>query len=110
MPTENKLTGYPSIDKPQERFYRKNPVREIETEQTIYELVFNSNKNNMTASAIEYMGVTWSFDKLKEKADQAADAFIKASLKIGDTVLLGVSNCPEAVATLLALNKIGVVS
>lgn len=110
MPIEKKVTGYPSIDKPQERFYRTKPVREIETEQTIYELVFNSNKNNMTAPAIAYMGVTWSFEKLKEKADQAADAFLKAGLKMGDTVLLGVSNCPEAVATLLALNKIGVVS
>ena len=67
MQTEKKLTGYPSIDRPQERFYRIEPVREIETEQTIYELVFNSNKNNMTAPAIEYMGVTWSFEKLKEK-------------------------------------------
>ena len=109
MPTEKKLTGYPSIDRPQEKFYRIEPVREIETEQTIYELVFNS-KNNMTAPAIAYMGVTWSFDKLKEKVDQAADAFINAGLKMGDTVLLGVSNCPEAVVALLALNKIGVIS
>lgn len=110
MQTEKELTGYPSIDRPQERFYRTKPVREIKTEQTIYELVFNPNKNNMTAPAIAYMGITWSFEKLKEKADQAADAFVKAGLKMGDTVLLGVSNCPEAVATLLALNKIGVVS
>ena len=110
MPTEKKLTGYPSMDRPQERFYRAQPVRALETEQTIYELIFNSNKSNMTAPAIAYMGITWSFEKLKEKADQAADAFVKAGLKMGDTVLLGVSNCPEAVATLLALNKIGVVS
>lgn len=110
MPIKNKMTGYPSIDRPQERFYRTKPVREIKTEQTMYELVFNSNKNNMTAPAIEYMGVTWSFEKLKEKADQAADSFVKSGLKMGDTVLLGVSNCPEAVATLLALNKIGVIS
>ena len=107
---EKQTTGYPSIDRPQDRFYRTNPIRKIETEQTVYEMVFNANKANMTAPAIEYMGVTWSFEKLKEKADQAADAFAKAGLKIGDTVLLGVSNCPEAVATLLALNKIGVIS
>lgn len=110
METEKKLTGYPSIDRPQDRFYRAKPIREIETEQTIYELVFNSNKDNMFAPAIEYMGVTWSFEKLKERADQTADAFVKAGFKVGDTVLLGVSNCPEAVAILLALNKIGVVS
>ncbi len=110
MPTEEKVTGYPSIDRPQEKYYRTQPVREIETEQTIYELVFDSNKDNMSAPAIEYMDVTWSFQQLKDKADQAADAFLKAGFKMGDTVLLGVSNCPEAIATLLALNKIGVVS
>lgn len=110
MTTEKIFTGYPSIDRPQEKYYRAKPVREIETEQTIYEMIFNSNKDNMSAPAVEYMGVVWSFKRLKEKADQIADAFIKDGLKIGDTVLLGVSNCPEAVATLLALNRIGVIS
>lgn len=28
-------------------------MREIETEQTIYDLIFNSNKDNMFASAID---------------------------------------------------------
>lgn len=110
MQTEKKMTGYPSIDRPQERFYRSIPIREIETEQTIYEMVFNANKDCLFSPAIEYMGVTWTFEKLKEKTDQAADAFTKAGLKVGDTVLVGVSNCPEAVVTLLALNKLGIVS
>lgn len=110
MPTEKKLTGYPSVDRPQEKYYRKTPIREIETEQTIYEMIFNCNKDNMDAPALEYMGITWSFEKLKFEVDKVADAFAKFGLKLGDTVLLGVSNCPEAVATLLALNKLGVVS
>lgn len=110
MRIENNITGYPSIDRPQDKYYKTNPIREIETEQTIYEMLFSANRNNMSAPAIEYMGVTWTFEKLKEKADQVADAFANAGFKVGDTVLLGVSNCPEAVATLLALNKIGVVS
>ncbi len=110
MPIEKNLTGYPSIDRPQEKYYRTKPVREIVTEQTIYEMIFNSNKDNISAPAIEYMGVTWTFEKLKKKTEQFADAFVKSGLKLGDTVLLGVSNCPEAVATLLALNKIGVIS
>ena len=108
--SEKQLTGYPSIDKPWEKYYREKPVREIETEQTIYEMVFNANKDNMTDSALGYMGIEWTFQKLKEETDRAADAFIKSGLKMGDVVLLGVSNCPQAVVTLLALNKIGVVS
>lgn len=56
------------------------------------------------------MGVTWTFEKLKEKTDSAAVAFAKSGLKMGDTVLVGLSNCPEVVVILLALNKIGVIS
>ncbi len=110
MEAEKKLTGYPSIDKPQYRFYREKPVRDIKTEQTIYELVFNSNKNNMSYDAIEYLGKVWTYEKLKTQVDKTATAFSCSGLKMGDTVLLGVSNCPEAVVCLLALNKIGVVS
>lgn len=108
--TKKELTGYPSIDKPHYKFYRDTPIREIGVNQTIYEMVFNSNKQNMTSPALEYMGVTWSFEKLKQETDKAACAFKRSGLEMGDTVLVGVSNCPEAVVFLLALNKLGVVS
>ena len=39
MAQEKTMTGYPSIDKPQEKFYSKSLVREIKTEQTVYELI-----------------------------------------------------------------------
>ena len=107
---KRKLTGYPSIDKPQMRFYREEPVREINTEQTIYNLIFSPNEGNMDSSAIEYLGVEWPFYKLKNETDRAASAFYHSGLRKGDTVLIGVSNGPEVVVTLLALNKIGVVS
>ena len=83
MTTEKELTGYPSIDRPQEKYYRSKPVREIETEQTIYEMIFNSNKDNMSAPALEYMGVTWSFEELKQKTDKAANAFFLCGIKNG---------------------------
>lgn len=107
---ERELTGFPSVDKPHYRFYRAEPIREIVVEQTIYELVFKSNEQNMSASALEYMGVTWTFEKLKAETDNVACAFANSGLKMGDIVLIGVSNCPEAVVVLLALNKLGVVS
>ena len=107
---EKQMTGYPSIDRPQDRLYRKKPIRELAIEQTIYEMVFNANKNNMNWKALVYLGKAWSFQKLKDKADRYANAFVSSGLKKGDCVLIGVSNCPDAVAILLALNKIGVVS
>lgn len=107
---ERKLTGYPSIDRPQTQYYRKAPIRNICPEQTVYSLVFNSNKGNMSDIALEYLGTTWSFRRLKKITDQAATAFAQYGIKMGDVVLVGVSNTPEAVVTLLALNKIGAIS
>ena len=110
MTTEKILTGYPSIDRPQEKFYRSEPIRKIETEQTIYEMIFNSNKDNMSAPAVEYMGVTWTFEKLKTETDKAVDAFYKMGLNQGDTVLIGMASCFEVLVTLLALNRLGVIT
>ena len=38
---EGELTGYPSIDKPWNKFYRQEPIRNIKLNQTIYSMVFN---------------------------------------------------------------------
>ena len=104
-----KLTGYPSIDKPQYAFYKKEPTRIVNTEQTIYNLVFSKDQD-MKSVALEYLGAEWTYKKLKKETDKAANSFYSSGLRIGDTVLIGASNCPEVVVCLLALNKIGVVS
>jgi len=40
---KNMRTSYVSIDKPQYKFYRESSIREFDTNQTIYELIFDSN-------------------------------------------------------------------
>lgn len=105
-----KLTGYPSVDKPQTQFYRTTPIRHINVNSTIYELVFGPNQDNINDNALEYMGVVWTYQKLKHETDRAASAFARAGLQISDVVLVAVSNSPESVVTLLALNKLGVIS
>ena len=106
----NNLTGYPSVDKPQMAFYRTDPIRHINTESTVYELIFDTNRDHMADNALEYMGVIWSYEKLKKETDRAASAFARAGLRMGDVVLIAVSNSPEAVVTLLAPKDLGVVS
>ena len=104
------MTGYASIDKPQNKFYREKPIKNIDTNQTIYNMVFNENKDNMNNDALGYLDVNWSFEKLKEETDKVASAFNKMGIKMNEVVLVGMSNSPETVAILLALNKIGAVS
>ena len=55
MPENQPQIGYPSIDKPWLKWYRKEPVRHISTNQTIYELVFQTNSKNMKSVAIEVL-------------------------------------------------------
>lgn len=73
-------------------------------------MVFNSNRENISACAIEYLGKKWSYGSLKTHVDKAAFAFLNAGIRQGDAVLVGLSNSPEAVIALLSLNKIGAIS
>ena len=101
------ITGYPSIDRPQEKYYRSNPVKQIKTDQSVYDLVFSSNKDKMDSFALSYLGTEFTYRELKEKVDALARAFMISGFTIGDTVLMGLSNTPEAIIASLALNRIG---
>lgn len=107
---EQVLTGYPSIDKPWMKYYRKTPIKEIAVNQTIYEMVFNSNKDNMNDAALEYMGAEYTYQQLKDMTDHAAGVLHSLGLRKHDVVLIGTMNCVEAVVALLAINKLGAVS
>ncbi|MBR3049666.1 MAG: acyl--CoA ligase [Bacilli bacterium] len=102
------LTGYPSFDKPQKQYYREEPIKEINPNQTIYDMVFD--QEDLNAEAIGYLGTNWTFKKLKEKVDDCSKAFASLGVSKGDSVLVGISNSPEAVVTLLALNRMGAIS
>ncbi len=105
-----KITGFASIDKPWNKFYRKEPIRNIKLNQTIYNMIFDENKDNMNEEALGYLGVNLTFKDLKERVDQFADSLIKNGVKQNDVILMGVSNSPEAIISLLAINKIGAIS
>lgn len=102
------ITGYSSIDMPSLPFYRENPIKNINPNQTIYDMVFD--QENMDREAIGYLGIVWTYKKLKQEVDKCADSFQKNGVKTGDVVLIGVSNSPESIVNLLALNKLGAVS
>ena len=104
------MTGYPSVDKPWLKYYREEPIRIIKDNQTIYAMVFETNAENMDAPALEYFGREWTFAQMKTEVDKLALKFYSSGLRMGDRVLIGLPNCPEAVFSLLALNRIGCVS
>lgn len=101
------MCSYPSIDKPQYKYYRNIPAQNIKTNQSIYDLIFQNKQEKMDALALHYLGRNYSYRELKEKTDTLAKSFILSGYKAGDTVLIGLSNTPEAVIASLALNRIG---
>ncbi len=107
---KNGKTGYASIDKPQNTLHRISPIREINPRQTIYNLIFDSNKNNMLSPMVEFNNKKWTFSEIKVEVDRAANAFKNSGIKYEDTVLVGITNSQYVFIVLLALNKIGAVS
>lgn len=108
--SEQVLSGYPSIDKPQMKYYRKKPIREIPDVLNLYDFIFESNKDNMELRALEYMGHSLLFTELREMTDAFTAGLIELGVKQGDVVLIGLMNSPEVVVSLLAINLIGAVS
>lgn len=100
--------GYPSIDKPQYKYYRDVPVKDVKLDQSLYDAVFN--QDDMDHEVIGYLGANLTLKDLKDKTDKCAAAFVKSGVKPGDNVLIGLSNCPEVIISVLALVKIGAVA
>lgn len=92
------------------QFYLKEPLREINMESTIYQQIFNLNKNNMHYNAIGFLGKNITYEQLKKKVDLTASALVRLGVKKGDVVPVSLLNVPEAPIMLLALSKIGAIS
>ena len=107
---EKKVTGYPSIDMPQLKFYRAKPLREFNVNQTMYRLIKDANVYNLDYDAIGYLGERISYKKLFDDVDQVARAFVALGVKNGDVVPILTTNTPEVAKVYLALNKIGAVA
>lgn len=100
-------TGYPSIDKPQLKYYREKPIKDLSNCKTVYDMIFSDN--DLDAEALGFLDgkCTWTFRKLKKYTDKSIDSLQKEGIKEGDTVLLGITNAPEIVSVIIALISIG---
>ena len=107
MSEEKKLTGYPSIDKPWLKYYSEEAINAKLPECTIYQNIFNHNKDYPNDVALLYFGKKITYKQLFYEVENAEKAFIAYGVKRGDNIALCVPATPEAIYTILALNKIG---
>ncbi|WP_022775317.1 class I adenylate-forming enzyme family protein [Butyrivibrio sp. AE2015] len=104
------LTGYPSIDKPWLKYYSEEAINAKLPECTIFEYMYENNKDFPEDIAIIYMGRKITYGELFENIDRAAAAFLKAGVKENEIVTVALPSIPEALYCVYALNKIGAVA
>ena len=88
-------------------FWRKKPIKEFNTEQTMYSLVTDEAKNDLDLDAVSFMGSSMKYKELFTSSDDLAKAFKSMGVKEDDNVAILTINMPLVQQSLLALSKIG---
>ena len=107
MPTENKLTGYPSIDKPWLKYYTEEAINTEVPKCSIYQNIYMGNAKHLSDVALMFFGKKITYGQLFTEIDKAAKAFTFHGVKCGENVILCAPAIPETIYAILALNKIG---
>ena len=110
MPENKPLTGYPSIDKPWLKYYSEEAINAPLPECTIYEYLWENNKDYPQDIAIRYLNKAITYRELFDNIDRCAKALIAVGVKSGDIVTVAMPSTPEALYAVYAINKIGAVS
>ena len=61
---EQKLTGYPSIDKPWLKYYTEEAIAAPLPKCTLWENIYEHNKNHQDDTALLYFGKRISYGKI----------------------------------------------
>lgn len=90
------------------KYYRKEPIKEFNLNQTMYSLVVNESKDYLNYNATEFMGNDMSYKELINSSNKLAQALFNVGIKSGDTVAILTISMPIVQQSLLALSKLGV--
>ena len=107
---EKKLTGYPSIDKPQNNgysFFEKNPII---PNLSVYNSLKLINMLYKDRDAIDCLDVKVTYGKVFDDAVTISRALKELGVKKGQIVSIAMPNYYQAVASFLACNRIGAVT
>lgn len=100
----------PSIEKPWSKYYSEEALTGKLPECSIYEFLWQNNKDFPQDIAINYYGRLITYKELFEQIDRAASAFLALDVKPGEFVSVALPSVPEALYVVYALNKIGAVA
>lgn len=104
------LTGLPSKDKPWLKYYNEESLIFEVPDIKIYDAIYNENKNHLDDFAFEYYGANITYREMFEKIEALAKSFKEIGIKENDIVTMGMLTTPDAICTMLALNRIGAIA
>ncbi len=107
MENENKMTGYPSIDKPWLKHYTYEEINTSTPQGTIYEKIYENNLGFPNEIALLYFGKKITYKEMFMEINHTATALVSYGVKNGDNITVCMPALPETVYLILALNKIG---
>lgn len=109
MTTEKELTGYPSIDKPWLKYYSEEAINAKMPECTIYEYLWESNKDYQSNVALNYFDRKITYSEVFENIEKATKGYSALGLKSGDIVTVCAVTIPETIYSFYGLNRLGVI-
>ena len=110
MNETKKATGYPSVDKPWLKYYTKESISVPLSDCTMYQYIWNNNKDNLSDVALRYYGAKITYRKLFRYIKRAAAAFSAMGVASGDVVTIMSMHTPETIIAIYALNYIGAIA
>lgn len=111
---EGQLQGpslpYASITQPWLAHFDIDKLHAIDNKKTIYQDIWDMNKDHLDERAIEFFGAKITYRELFKNIDKTAKALVKNGVKAGDFVTVICAGTPELIYTVYALAKIGAVA
>lgn len=106
----NEMTGYPSIDRPWLKYYSDEAKKTKIPEYTIYDYLWESNREHLDNVALNYFGYKIPYRKMFEEINKVAQAFANLGIKENDTIIIAAVTIPEVIYAFYALNQLGAIS
>lgn len=107
--SEQKMTGYPSIDKPWLKYYPTD-VQVPSVNKNIFSFMVDENEKKIDHNAIQYFGKTMLFSSFCEKIDECIKSLNSLGVRKGDVVTIQALTMPQVVVLFYALGYIGAVA
>ncbi len=92
------------------KFYGDTPKTLEYPKKTIYQIVRDTARQHPKLVAYEFMNKQTTYERFMERIDRTARALVALGIQKGDRVTICMPNCPQALDTFYAINRIGAVS